>query len=813
MTGGVQRCSVFGMPTIRPVRAWLPQTAVFILRGPNGERRDVSSWKNRASSGTLCIVACLARMIAVDTPHRVRHTPPRSAGSVQPYPPETSRPHFPLDSSILKGYATRASRLKGMKWNPLVLLLACSFPCVAQTPSVTNVTNSALPALDLPPNSVHLAPRSMATVWGANLAANTISTSPPWQRNLGGTEVHLAGDSCYDTSCDLVADLIYVSPTQINFVVPGVNPSILWNTRIVLLRDGVRFDDRSRILGGPGRVIIDALYLGDYYVVFGVGYECVFSFSLTDPSACGVSWFPGEHRAMLGAVTDVSGQLITSQNPVRQGQIVTFWMTGFTGLSLDTKTGLLQQAHPGPLYFGVAQYGKDIPSTIGSGVEGEFGRFRSQAALWAGESPQFVGLDQINVNFPVCTSQRRATTEKRYDVFLTYTSVETSTTVRVYLPFLLSPGDAECGWVGTTTSVTSSVNPSVSGQSVTFTATVLPSSATGTVTFLDGSVTLGTGTLAGGTATFATSGLLVGNHSIMATYNGDSDYGESSATRTQTVKASTATTLTSSVNPSVPGQPVTFTATVSPSAATGVVTFFDGDRTLGSGTLSGGKATFSSSSLGAGSHSIKATYNGDSNYGSSSGALTQKVMLNTSTTLTSSTNPTTFGQPVTFTATISPCCTATGTVTFFDGNSTLGSGPLVYLSQSGIVRATFFTSNLSVGTHSITASYGGDGHSNGSTSAVLTQTIWTISLTSSPNPSLWGQMVTLTACGIPHGTTGTVAFLDGTTTLGTNTVLSVPCTSFGTNILSVGTHSITARYSDNYGGTSSAVVTHTVNAH
>ena len=78
--------------------------------------------------------------------------------------------------------------------------------------------------------------------------------------------------------------------------------------------------------------------------------------------------------------------------------------------------------------------------------------------------------------------------------------------------------------------VVSSANPSVFGQSVTFTATVTanaPGSGTptGTVTFMDGSTTLGTGTLNGsGVATFSTSGLSVGSHSITAVYGGDTDF-------------------------------------------------------------------------------------------------------------------------------------------------------------------------------------------------------------------------------------------------------------------------------------------------
>jgi hypothetical protein len=334
------------------------------------------------------------------------------------------------------------------------------------------------------------------------------------------------------------------------------------------------------------------------------------------------------------------------------------------------------------------------------------------------------------------------------------------------------------------------------------------------VTFLDGSVTLGSATLNNGTALFTTSNLSAGTHFIVATYTGN--YGVSSATGTQIVKAATTTTVTSSANPSSSGQSVVLTATVSPSGATGAVTFLDGNSTLGIGTLSAGKATCgtstpcSTSGLGAGSHSIKAAYSGDGNYGSSFGSLTQVVMLNTTTNLTASANPATFGQAVTFTATVS-CCIATGTVTFFDGSTTLGSAALVYLPQNGIIKAAFSTSSLSVGSHAITATYSGDSDNSGSTSSALPETIWAISLTSSPNPSSSGQMVTVAACGIPNGVSGTVAFVDGTVTLGTNNNVFSPCSSYSTNVLSVGGHPVTARYTDPYGGSTSATVTQVVN--
>src|ERR1035441_9762884 len=274
--------------------------------------------------------------------------------------------------------------------------------------------------------------------------------------------------------------------------------------------------------------------------------------------------------------------------------------------------------------------------------------------------------------------------------------------------------------VSTTVALASSANPSTYASSVTFTATVTPATATGTVTFKDGSTTLGTGTISSGQATFNTSTLAVGSHSITATYGGDTNYNSNtSSTLTQTVnKANSTVALASSANPSTYGSSITFTATVTPTTATGTVTFMDGSTVLGTGTISGGTATYSTSTLAGGSHSITASYGGDANYNSStSSVLTQTVNIaSTVVTLTSAANPSPYGSSVTFTATISPT-TATGTVTFKDGSTTLGTGTI----SSG--SATYGTSALAIGSHSITAVYGGDSNYNGSGSSVLTQTI------------------------------------------------------------------------------------------
>jgi hypothetical protein len=179
----------------------------------------------------------------------------------------------------------------------------------------------------------------------------------------------------------------------------------------------------------------------------------------------------------------------------------------------------------------------------------------------------------------------------------------------------------------TTTVVTASPNPSVSGANATFTATVTDAGATGTVAFKDGQMTLGSATLSGGTATFSTSSLAFGSHTITAVYGGDPDFAPSvSAPYTHQVKTATTTLLSSSANPSTAGLSVTFTATMTPSAATGSVTFSDGATVLGTTPLSSGTATLSTSSLAPGTHSITATYSGDATRaGSTSSALSQQV--------------------------------------------------------------------------------------------------------------------------------------------------------------------------------------------
>ena len=194
----------------------------------------------------------------------------------------------------------------------------------------------------------------------------------------------------------------------------------------------------------------------------------------------------------------------------------------------------------------------------------------------------------------------------------------------------------------TTTALTSSASTITSGTAVTLTVTVTPQAGstatpTGTVTFFDGATSLGTGTLSSNTATLKTSALTTtGSHSITAVYGGDLNFAGStssavSVTVSTTAPIATATVISSSTSSAVSGTSITFTATVSPNAVssvpTGTVTFLDGTASIGTGVLDAiGKTTLTTSTLSVGSHSISASYAGNTSFvASSSSAVTVTI--------------------------------------------------------------------------------------------------------------------------------------------------------------------------------------------
>ena len=184
----------------------------------------------------------------------------------------------------------------------------------------------------------------------------------------------------------------------------------------------------------------------------------------------------------------------------------------------------------------------------------------------------------------------------------------------------------------TTTSIASDLNPSRSGDPVTFSAVVATGGGTptGTVDFTANGTLLGTIPLVDGQATITSSELPTGTIPVTATYSGNVDFAPSaSGPLLQTV-----TQLPSSIvigatpNPAGVGQPVAITATVASSAGepSGTVTFFDGTVALATVATDAGSATFSTSALTAGGHAVTATYNGSATFAAAtSGPITETV--------------------------------------------------------------------------------------------------------------------------------------------------------------------------------------------
>jgi ELWxxDGT repeat protein len=370
-----------------------------------------------------------------------------------------------------------------------------------------------------------------------------------------------------------------------------------------------------------------------------------------------------------------------------------------------------------------------------------------------------------------------------------------------------------------------SSNPSVAGQTVTFTAFVRPSDPhyfsampTGSITFAEGATMLAANVPLNsmGEATFTTASLSAGTHVLLAeSYSGDRTFapGGASSPFVQTVnRDATTSTVSSSPHGAAFGQTVTFTDTVAakaPGSGTpiGAVTFKEGSTILASGmALIGGKATFTTSSLSVASHTITAVYSGDSNFTGSQGddsASPEAVnAAMTSTAITCSPSPSMFSQAVTLTASVRVQAPGSGTpvgnVSFFDNSQDLG--PSVSLNQFG--QATFRIPALSVGTHTMTASYRSTsanfGGSQGSVAEIVKKAPTRAVLTAFPAPAVFGQVVSFTVAVsdlLGNVTpTGTVTFTDGSATIGT-VPLNLGRGTSTTASLSRGNHAISANYS------------------
>ena len=271
-----------------------------------------------------------------------------------------------------------------------------------------------------------------------------------------------------------------------------------------------------------------------------------------------------------------------------------------------------------------------------------------------------------------------------------------------------------------------------------------------------------------------------------------------------TVVTTPAVMLTSSVNPVLVNGNTTLTATVSSAygTPTGTVTFMDGSNVLGTGTLNAsGVATLTVSFSTAGNHPLTVSYPGAGFFQAANSAILNETVntLGTTLGLTSSVNPVNVNANTVLTATAtSSSGTPTGTVTFLDGTTVLGTAPL---NASGI--ATLTVSFSAPGTHPLTASYPATGPYQAATSPIVNENVQnftpTITLSSSVNPVLITGSTTLSAsltssAGSP---TGTVTFFDGGKSIGTATLNASGVATLNVSFTTNGQHILTANYPGN----------------
>ncbi len=301
----------------------------------------------------------------------------------------------------------------------------------------------------------------------------------------------------------------------------------------------------------------------------------------------------------------------------------------------------------------------------------------------------------------------------------------------------------------TTVSLNATATSLFVGQAGTLTVSVASVNGvtpTGTITFYNGTASLGSAALNNtGAATLSTSSWSAGAYVVTAVYSGDSVYAPAASSSvsltitTPPAQGGSTTLLVSTAavsitpNPATVGQTVTFTGsvagtTLSGVVPTGAVSFMVAGSSIGTAQLnSSGVATMSTASLAAGTYSVTISYAGDSNYAASTSSAVSLTIASQSSSATPPTtpqtstlslsvasNPAMVGQTVTLTGRVAGWLSGsvpTGTVSFLVAGSSIGSAQL---NSSGV--ATLSTASLAAGTYAVTANYSGDGTYGTSTS-------------------------------------------------------------------------------------------------
>ncbi|MCL5745155.1 MAG: hypothetical protein M1541_14725 [Acidobacteria bacterium] len=261
-----------------------------------------------------------------------------------------------------------------MKLCALILSVAL-FASAQAPPEATYIVNSASYAQ-------WVSPESLATIFGKNLSVGEyVAGALPLPVKLGETEVFsciwqyaFAKECPGGQPCCVQAELLYVGPNQINLRMPASTMSASSETRDIVVR-----------VSGNAVKSLSAASVGRAAPgIFEMGWDCGIDPRRPDTSPCGISWTKrGENQTKRGAITDQAGNLITAKNPARVSQYYTLWLTGLGKITNGKTIGTVNLM----LY--------DVPVYSYTGTTSMY-----STVTWAGHSPQFPGLDQINFKLP-----------------------------------------------------------------------------------------------------------------------------------------------------------------------------------------------------------------------------------------------------------------------------------------------------------------------------------------------------------------------------------------------------------------------------
>ncbi|HEY9126446.1 MAG TPA: Ig-like domain repeat protein, partial [Acidobacteriaceae bacterium] len=334
---------------------------------------------------------------------------------------------------------------------------------------------------------------------------------------------------------------------------------------------------------------------------------------------------------------------------------------------------------------------------------------------------------------------------------------------------------------------------------------------TGLVTFYDGSAAIGTATPNNGIAILQTTSLAIGTHTITLSYAGDSNYNPvTSTTSLQVTITNKPTSIDTSgfSKPFTYGSPIPLVVTVAGGSSgifpTGTVTFSSGATMLGATSVMANTQAVLTVPIGklpAGPTTITISYSGDKNFaGATASGIVTLSKAQPALRLTASSTSTDNSAPITFSTKLTYAGAApTGLVTLYDG----GTAIVALTPVNGV--ATYNDTNLSMGTHSITARYAGDANYNSATSSVVSVTATkrptTVLTLFSSKAFTYGSPISL-VIGVSGGSggvypTGTVTFSNGSTVLGTTNVMSntQAALTVPANDLSAGPSTIHVSYS------------------